>query len=137
MRLPTIAPSGTRINRAYTNEELAGFTCACCGACCRIKGGIVRLSEGEIARIAAYLGLSEEEFINRETVVSPDRRCLVLKDAPDGSGACGMLDDAGFCRIHPVKPDQCASFPYDWVNDDSFLSCIGLKRLFQTDELHA
>ena len=118
-----------RINHAYTTEELAGFACACCGACCRIEGGIVRLSDGEIERIAAYLGMSEEAFIAAETDVSPDRKCLILKDAPDGSGACGMLDQRGLCRIHPVKPDQCASFPYDWANDDSQLSCQGLREL--------
>ena len=118
-----------RINNAYSTDELAGFACVCCGACCRIKGGIVRLSDEEIARIAAYLGMPEEEFIATETEVSPDRKCLILKDAPDGSGACGMLDDQGLCRIHPVKPDQCASFPYDWANDDSSHSCAGLRAL--------
>lgn len=118
-----------RINGAYSASDLEGFECACCGACCRIKGGIVRLSDDEIARIAAYLGMSEEDFIAEETDVSPDRRCLILKDAPDGSGACGMLDAQGLCRIHPVKPDQCASFPYDWANDDSSLTCEGLRRL--------
>ena len=126
---PTTVLFGMRINNAFTPEDLAGFTCVCCGACCRIKGGIVRLSDAEIARIAAYLGVSEEEFIDRETVVSPDRKCLILKDAPDGSGACGMLDNQGLCRIHAVKPDQCATFPYDWANDDSALSCEGLKIL--------
>ena len=28
------------------------FRCRCCGACCRIKDGIVRVGEVEIARIA-------------------------------------------------------------------------------------
>ena len=118
-----------RINNAYSTDELAGFACVCCGACCRIKGGIVRLSDEEIARIAAYLGMPEEEFIATETEVSPDRKCLILKDAPDGSGACGMLDDQGLCRIHAAKPDQCATFPYDWANDDSSFTCQGLQNL--------
>lgn len=39
------------------------FKCRCCGACCRIKDGIVRVSEAEIARIAAFLGKSEEDFM--------------------------------------------------------------------------
>lgn len=118
-----------RINHAYRRDDLAGFACQCCGACCRIPGGIVRLSDAEIARIASFLGVSEEDFIAQETDVSPDRRCLVLKDAANGSGACAMLDDEGRCRIHPVKPDQCASFPYDWANDDSLSYCAGLRAL--------
>lgn len=118
-----------RINAAYTSEQLEGFACQRCGACCRIPGGIVRLGDAEIARISAFLGVSEEEFIASDTDVSPDRLCLILKDASDGSGACAMLDEAGRCRIHPVKPDQCASFPHDWANDDSALYCPGLRSL--------
>ena len=89
----------------------------------------MRLNDDEIARIAAYLGMTEEEFIEQETIVSPDRKCLILKDKPGELGACAMLDEHGLCRIHPVKPDQCASFPYNWANDDSSFSCEGLRIL--------
>ena len=89
----------------------------------------MRLTDADISAAAAYLHLSEEEFIDQETCLSPDRRGLILKDAPDGSGACGMLDDAGLCRIHPAKPAQCSEFPYCWVNDDSFKTCKGLQNL--------
>ena len=41
----------------------------------------------------------------------------------------GMLDSTGRCRIHPVKPDQCASFPYDWANDNSTTYCPALRAL--------
>ena len=118
-----------KINHAYKTDELEGFSCQCCGACCRIPGGIVRIRDAEITRIAAYLGMAEEHFIENETRLSPDRTCLVLKDAPDGSGACGMLDSAGRCRIHPVKPDQCACFPYEWANDDSAAYCPALRAI--------
>ena len=46
---------------------LDDFKCRMCGACCRIKDGIVRVSDAEIARIAAFLGMDETEFIERET----------------------------------------------------------------------
>ena len=118
-----------RINNAYTTNDLKGFACRRCGACCRIPGGIVRLGDAEISRISAYLGMTEDEFINQETDISPDRKCLVLKDAPNGTGECGMLDSQGCCRIHPVKPDQCADFPYTWANDDSATSCPALGAL--------
>ena len=55
-----------------------GFNCRCCGACCRIKGGIVRVSDAEVVRIAAFLGMSESDFIARETELAPDRKSLVL-----------------------------------------------------------
>ncbi len=100
------------------------FSCQGCGVCCRIKDGIVRVSEAEIARIADYLGMCEADFIANETDVAPDRAGLILKSHPDG--ACVYLTPENRCRIHAVKPDKCRSFPYDWVNEDSYLICSGL-----------
>lgn len=88
----------------------------------------MRLSDAEIARIAAYLGLSEVEFIREETILAPDRTGLVLKDR-DERGTCAMLDDAGLCRIHAVKPDQCRTFPHGWRNAGDTDYCAGLRAL--------
>lgn len=107
--------------------DLTGFQCRCCGACCRIPGGIVRLTDEDIARIADFLGMSQQQFIDGETSVSPDRKCLVIKDGPDGF--CSMLDEKGLCRIHPVKPHQCKTFPYEWTNPDSARDCPGIASL--------
>ena len=110
------------------SEDLANFVCRRCGACCRLKGGIVRLSDAEIARIAAFLGVSEADFIRDETEVSPDRTGLVLKDR-DAEGTCGMLGDDGLCRIHAVKPDQCRTFPSGWRNAGDVDYCAGLRAI--------
>lgn len=101
------------------------FACRQCGACCRIPDGIVRVSDAEIARIAAYLGMSEGAFIERECEVAPDRRGLVLHSRPDG--ACAWLTDDNRCRIHAVKPDKCRTFPHEWSNADSDRVCPGLR----------
>ena len=100
------------------------FMCKMCGACCRIKDGIVRVSDAEIARIAAFLGMAEDEFIDRETDVAPDRKGLVLKSRPDGS--CAYLTAANRCRINPVKPGKCRTFPFEWTNPDSSSVCPAL-----------
>ena len=102
----------------------SGFTCRQCGACCRIKDGIVRVSDVEITRIAAFLGVSEQHFIDHDTEISPDRRGLILKSRPDGS--CVWLTDENRCQIHSVKPDKCRTFPYEWTNADSHKVCPGL-----------
>lgn len=102
------------------------FQCRQCGACCKIEG-IVRLKDDDTAKIAAHLGLSETDFIARETEIAPDRKGLVLKDRPDG--ACAMLDENNRCKIYPVRPEKCRTFPYDWVNDNSLTYCPGLKDL--------
>ena len=101
--------------------EQREFKCRMCGACCRIKDGIVRVSDAEIARIAAFLGMDETEFIERETEVAPDRKSLILKSRPDGS--CAYLTEANLCRINPVKPEKCRTFPFEWTNPDSSSVC--------------
>lgn len=100
--------------------------CHRCGACCRIRDGIVRVSDVEIARIAAYLGMSETDFIANETELAPDRRTLMLRSNPDG--ACVYLTDDNLCRIHAVKPDKCRTFPFEWTNADSREVCPGLRN---------
>ena len=102
------------------------FHCRCCGACCRIKDGIVRVSDAEIARISAFLGMDEAVFIERETELAPDRKSLVLKSLPDGS--CAFLAPDNLCRINPVKPDKCRSFPREWTNPDSATVCPALAE---------
>ena len=106
--------------------DLSRFVCRRCGACCRIEG-IVRLKDGDIARIAAHLGMSEADFIANETNLAPDRRGLVLKDRSDG--ACAMLDEKNRCRIYPVRPEKCRTFPYGWMNAESASYCPGLADL--------
>ena len=69
------------------------FVCLRCGACCRIKDGIVRVSDAEIARIAAFLGMDEADFIENETDVAPDRKGLVLKSLSDGRLPCCRIVD--------------------------------------------
>ncbi len=102
------------------------FNCRMCGACCCIKDGIVRVSDAEIARIAAFLGMDEAEFIAHETEVAPDRKSLILKSRPDGS--CVYLAEGNLCRINPVKPEKCRTFPFEWTNPDSAEVCPGLTR---------
>ena len=100
------------------------FQCQGCGACCKVKGGIVRVGDMEIARIAAYLGMSENEFIARETEIAPDRKGLILRNTPDD--VCVWLDERNRCRIHEVKPNKCRSFPLEWRNPDSSEVCPAL-----------
>ena len=105
---------------------ISNFHCQECGACCRIKDGIVRVSNAEIARIAQYLGMEEQEFIDKETVVAPDRKGLILRNRADDS--CVWLDEHNHCRIHAVKPDKCRTFPFEWTNADSHEVCPALAN---------
>lgn len=108
------------------------FECRSCGACCRIKNGIVRVGDAEIKRIAEFLGMSESDFIEQETEIAPDRQSLILKSHADG--ACVYLTQDNRCRIHAVKPDKCRTFPFEWTNSDSDQVCPELKSIYETHQ---
>jgi hypothetical protein len=85
----------------------------------------VRVSAAEITRIAAFLGLSEETFIQRHTRLQHDRRGLALMEQPDG--ACVFLEE-GLCTIQPVKPQQCRDFPNLWQYPGAEKFCRAVAR---------
>ena len=107
------------------------FKCKRCGGCCRIKDGIVRVSDKEVARIAAFLRIAEPDFISHETEIAPDRKSLILKSRDDGS--CVYLTEDNLCAINPVKPDKCRTFPHEWTNSDSLEVCPGLREQSRID----
>jgi Fe-S-cluster containining protein len=84
--------------------------CQRCTACCRWPGQ-VRLTEAEIARIAAHLGLSEADFIAGHTRLRADRKGLSLLEKSNGECEFLVGND---CAIQPVKPQQCRDFPNLW-----------------------
>lgn len=86
------------------------YQCQRCTRCCRWPGD-VKVSDAEIESIAAFLGMSVEDFIARYTRLRADRRGLSLTDHPDHS--CIFLDGRD-CRINEVKPQQCRDFPNKW-----------------------
>ncbi|MBI5394366.1 MAG: YkgJ family cysteine cluster protein [Verrucomicrobia bacterium] len=88
------------------------FQCTRCGECCRIPGQI-HLTETDIARMAAFLKLTEQDFIQRHTDLARDRRDLVIKGDP--ASPCQFLR-GNDCVIYPVRPEQCAAYPAKWNN---------------------
>jgi uncharacterized protein len=104
--------------------HLAGFTCTRCGDCCRWSGSVL-LREDDLPRMAAFLGLKEEDFIQEHTELAPNRHQLALIDRPDGS--CRFLE-GNRCRIYEARPVQCSSFPHVWR---VHCGCPGLDALQQ------
>ena len=82
------------------------FTCHRCGNCCKGEGDVF-ISTPEAERIARYLHISVFDFHDTYTYKSGNRRILTAQKNQD----CIFLEGDG-CRIHSVKPDQCASWPY-------------------------
>ncbi len=84
--------------------------CQRCTACCRWPGQ-VQLTDAEIARLAAFRGVTEDDFIQQFTRLRQDRQGLALQEKPDG--ACIFLE-GNDCAVQPVKPQQCREFPNLW-----------------------
>lgn len=86
------------------------YACQRCTNCCRWPG-YVPVGEAEITAMAAWLGLSEQEFIDRYTRLRPQRDGLALVDKPNGE--CVFLHGRD-CVVQPVKPRHCKGFPNEW-----------------------
>lgn len=106
------------------------YECQRCTACCRWPGQ-VRLSDGEIAKLAGFKGLSEVAFIQEFTRLTDDRRGLALTEKPDG--ACIFLDGHD-CAVQPVKPQQCRDFPNLWNFPGWDQICRAVPRVMETRE---
>lgn len=91
----------------------------------------MKVRGSEIDAIAAFLEMDESEFIERYTALMPDRQGLTLVEKPDGSCIFLEEDEEGGsrCRIHPVKPFQCGTFPQKWNFPGWELECAGAKRV--------
>ena len=101
---------GSPGNRDVVLDPSVFYVCQRCTACCKWPGD-VRLEEDEIGPIARFLELTEEQFIGRYTRLRSNRKGLSLIEKDNHE--CVMLENHG-CRIHPVKPGQCAGFPNKW-----------------------
>lgn len=102
--------SGSPSNQDVLLDPDVFYVCQRCTACCKWPGD-VRLEDEEIPRIAEFLGLTESEFIEKFTRLRMNRQGLSIIEKPNHE--CSMLENGG-CRIHPVKPAQCAGFPNTW-----------------------
>ncbi|MBM3861456.1 MAG: YkgJ family cysteine cluster protein [Verrucomicrobia bacterium] len=105
------------------------YECQRCGACCRWPGQ-VKVSDAEIAAMAAHLGVGDGEFIERFTRLRPDRRGLMLLEKEDNE--CIFLDGVD-CRVQAVKPRQCRTFPDEWNLLEHEEKCQAQKWLIPTD----
>jgi len=85
------------------------FECSQCGNCCRTHGeyDFVYLAEADVEAIARHLGLSRRDFLARHC--ARDRGWVVLRiDRPE----CPFLQADQRCAIYPVRPKQCATWPF-------------------------
>ncbi|OVE78116.1 hypothetical protein BVX99_00570 [bacterium F16] len=104
------------------------FFCTMCGDCCRWPGH-VRMTDTEVDRIADYLDIPVNTFIETYTTLTNDRRGLTLIEKDNSY--CIFFDDPNICHIYPVRPQQCRTFPNKWNFKDFQKKCPSISIRFQ------
>jgi len=79
-----------------------GYDCCACANCCRAF--CVVFNEEDISSTAAFLGISDEEFLKKYLTENDGE---IVHEPP-----CTFLEDDGKCRIQSCKPEECKGFPF-------------------------
>lgn len=85
-----------------------------------MQDGYVFVSDAEVGRMAAHLGMEVSAFMVAFAVrPHPTEESLVL-EAREGRG-CPLLTADRRCSVHAVKPAQCATWPFwtDMIEDEA------------------
>jgi Fe-S-cluster containining protein len=105
-----------------------------CTKCCDTRG-FVYITENDLQRMAAYVGLSAKAFEKRYVVRF--KQLLRLRKPPKSQ--CHFLTEGG-CSVHPVKPVQCRLYPFwpelvetraNWDTEGVLCPGIGKGELIQ------
>lgn len=79
--------------------------CRECAECCRVTE--VQLAERDIERLAKFLRIREEDFLERYTMEGEDGE-LILKRSEKG---CVFLE-GNECLVYESRPGNCERFPH-------------------------
>jgi len=111
-----------------------------CTACCR-QQGFVYLTEGDIARVAEFLGTTAAAFKRKYVYRTRNRmRLRVPRDSH-----CHFLEEGG-CSVHPAKPTQCRAFPFwpelvdsrrEWRKTARYCPGVGQGPLIRIEAVQA
>jgi uncharacterized protein len=127
-------------DRPYFFDRGLRFACIRCGRCCTGEPGTVYVAAGEIGPIAAYLDLPPAKLVADQ--LYPFRDSFSLRET--AAGDCVFFD--GGCRIYPVRPRQCRSYPfwlsnlrsrYNWHQAAAQCPGIGQGPLYTREEILA
>ncbi len=108
--------------RPYFFDKGIRFSCLRCGVCCTGAPGIVRVGEEEPRAMAAYLNQPVAGLIATYLAAFEDGY-RVLEDS---DGRCLFFENG--CRVYPVRPVQCRTFPFWFKNLRSEAAWAATKK---------
>ena len=130
-----------RADPPWYRDGLA-FECTRCGACCTGAPGHVWVEDDEIARLAAFLNLTLEQFSRRYLRRVGDRLSLIERPGGD----CVFWDKGAGCVVYPARPVQCQTWPFwsenieteaAWAEVKGVCPGSGRGRVFTVEEVQA
>ena len=96
--------------KLFTFLKTIDFKCQQCSACCRIYPGAVFLTKNDAEKIANYLGLDFNSFL-QEYCRGIERKGKKIVSLKEMSNYDCILWNEG-CTVYPVRPLQCITYPF-------------------------
>ncbi|MEX0726498.1 MAG: YkgJ family cysteine cluster protein [Planctomycetaceae bacterium] len=119
------------------------FSCTQCGNCCTGAPGVVWVSDEELRRIAEFLKISIGELRVHHTRLVGRRVSLTEY----GNGDCTFFDpQTRGCKIYPVRPTQCQTWPFwpsniasveDWEEVKAVCPGSGQGNFYPLEQIEA
>jgi Fe-S-cluster containining protein len=119
------------------------FQCTQCGNCCTGPEGYVWVSDPEIAQIAEFIGKPLGE-VKLEHTRQVGKRVSLNEFA---NGDCTFFDSqTRGCKIYPVRPRQCRTWPFwnsnlaspeSWRHVQKVCPGAGNGNFFSLEEIEA
>jgi Fe-S-cluster containining protein len=116
------------------------FECTKCGKCCTGKPGYVWIQVPDMHRIAEFLGIRFREFTAK--YVRKVGNHYSLKEEKNGD--CVFYESG--CKIYPVRPNQCQTFPFwhenlrspgSWTEVAKECEGINQGKIYSAEEIDA
>ncbi|NQZ69031.1 MAG: YkgJ family cysteine cluster protein [Lentisphaeria bacterium] len=115
------------------SEEKKVYLCTGCGDCCRWPG-YVHINNQDVDAIAEYLDMPEQDFLDKYTDLTHDRKGLTLIEKENHH--CIFFNDAeNMCKIYPVRPKQCSGFPNTWTVSNLESKCPAIPLHYKVRKL--
>ena len=115
------------------SEEKKVYLCTGCGDCCRWPG-YVHINNQDVDAIAEYLDMPEQDFLDKYTDLTHDRKGLTLIEKENHH--CIFFNDAeNMCKIYTVRPKQCSGFPNTWTVSNLESKCPAIPLHYKVRKL--